>query len=439
MNFLKTILGMLLLGLLVACQKNQETLTTDKSFLPGLLVDNIALNGEAHDAFWNYTTKRNLVARYLHDNEILDETTGNANGSFSFDQQLLPHNQTVLVTEVDGYYPYMVKFFTDIGYDVLHNYMIPMDYKDFAGHKILGSEKKIRLKVKLETKNPKYLIYLTNSENELVGYGTEYPHGQDTIQLTTIADEELLLHIDYFDCSEFAPIAIGSFSDDAVVGDIQVSNDFVTEKFTLSGNVEFCTPDLKTKSIYITSEHKTQLASITSNPNTSYAYSRDFIACEFPSGPIKLTSLHHSPYDQTLVISEEVIDHIEGQDINYNFSSANCYEITTHFDYELGSQPAVQIPFFNVVDIDDDGKVSGDSQYGSFRFSINGSSLGQHAGEFFIWDSPNAYHTQNANGAVFTITLNDGLFLEGEFESIVVDRDFQEVGIITGNFRAKIQ
>jgi hypothetical protein len=444
MNSLKYII-LLSIFILFSCEKEFDGIIENEIIPSYTEVSIEKISGEV-GVHRNLFTRMNfapavpdLVVKLIFDGIVLDEVQGTVYGSYDFEEQPIPLDQTFIYAEATGYYPSIRKIDLDVPYPFrLH--LIPLEYEEFNEHIIEETEPMIRIQANLVPINSRLFVYALNENGQLIGNQWLDPDLAHTIDMAVMAGQKFKLHIRDFFCEDLPPMEFGPFEEDVNLGDIDVGDFELPEFVELTGNNDVCQGYPNTF-VFQGDKYK-QRASIYSD----YTYQRSLDKCSLSDEPLQIVSFYKDPItDDFQSYAKASVDFTANQDLEADL--INCAENDLFLKYKIEGGVENEETFLPILA---SLKTTGETEIyiempglGERRgINILGNS-GIHQGQLLFQHNNfpvntdfDLYYSNNMN---FEITLNDGEFVEGTFEGEVVNNEYQSQGVLSGSFRALVK
>ena len=422
---------------LTACKKNTEVIKTNEEILPPDEIPTIDLEWSAtigeQNSVWNWSQDigklHNVLIQLIYDGIVLDETNTNGKGEFSFPNQPVPEEGAYFQFKSEGYYNTVIKADDSVN-DITRLMMLPNTFPNINGEAISDGGPYITLKGKLqEPTGARFIwLYLTNANDELVG--TALPKGDGTsFTITTLPDKDLFLHYNT-ECYPEGIISLGSFSEDTDLGTLldQSFDLSITSRNVELQNVYDCTGnEISDYHLFYKRDGLTHPGATNSNIHPE---------CRWLAAPVIATVVTQDPRKY----QEKTINFSTGS--TPTFDMTVCEDDDTFIHYTLGNGSGEMANSFTTANILGDGRLvmrqRGFDNDRRFTFIFPESTVGSHTCKVISYSSGLEIDL-GGNQLNATITLNDGEFVEGDFSGEVWDADEASLGILEGNFRARIQ
>ena len=442
----------LLVFCLTACQKNSDVIDSDSETPTPALVSTIDLDWRAsvveeesvrrwRSIIGTQTILHNVSVKLMFMGDVLWESNTDQYGSFEMPEQPVPDEGAYFLFEAPGYYNNVVAVESD-ELPIWRVNMMPITFPNIQGEAISNAESYITLTGQLqETLTARrQWFYLTNANDELVGTATvnpEFPR----FYMTTLPDEELFLHYNV-ECGSDGVISLGSFSESTDLGNLlDQSFDFSYDNdLVYLDNVN---DSSGTKLYGYKLFYKADNLTFPSTGNSGF-HVRD---CQSSPHPVFCSVATQNPRKYV----EMTVTHTSGQ-TTYIDDQTVTEDDDTFLHYTIGNGPADGGDIFTYANILPDGRMvlkqtsSSSSDEKKFAMVFNGSTTGSYnsiVNVIIKIDLPSGgYSYGNSLGGYelnATITMNDGKFVEGTFSGEVMDTDEVSLGVLEGNFRARIQ
>lgn len=434
-----------------ACEKNSDSTemeTTNPSSEPIETINfkwRVSVQEEESLQKWNYINNnslQNVSVNLMFGGESLWEGNTDRTGGISFPEQVIPAVGAFFQFESPGYYPLIVQVEGET-IPLWRVNMIRNTYPDINGEAILNAESYITLTGDLQDPSTarESWYYITNSDNELIGNSLVDPE-LPSFYMTTLPNEELFLHYNV-ECGGDGVVALGPFTESTDIGAlVDQSFDFSFDyDLVYLDNVTEC--DTETKlygyELFYKIENLTYQATGNSGFNIPDCQSTAYpillsVATQNPRKYVELT-ITHSPGQQSDVPDQQV-----------------CDVDDTFLKYTIGGGLTGGGDVFTYANILPDGqmvlKQAEHPLTEEHRFTIllDGSAVGSHACNINTVirnvNSSGGWSQVNGLGGYqlsATVTMNDGVFVEGTVSGEVLDSEEVSLGIILGTFRARIQ
>lgn len=430
--------ALLLVATLLGCQANgditdvdttgpdPEPIPTMELELRGWVLDPYSLFSDHLD----FLRIHNARVQLIFADEILAETNTDESGYYEFPLTIVPSEGAYLYITSPGYYS-NVAVLDDDTPDSISSHLFRASFGTFSGEGLIDAEKYIRLSGSLQepTDVGGATIYLTNSQNELVGNYTS--DGDLSFEMSTVADQDLFLYYE-FRCLRGGPIPIGSFSENLDVGTLfDPSTDFIEDLVSGAINATDCEgQSLPSGYGMITRKGQT----IYRQETFSY-YVEQCLLEDDPDAFLTYITTEPRRYGTA------TINYSGGDELD--LSVEVCADDDTFLRFAIDDGPEENLQLFTFANILPDGRTllkqinPSFTEPGFVSFELSTSSLGETTADLRAveeWDIDFAGNDLN-----LTVQINDGEFIEGLFSGAVFDPFEVLIGNIEGSFRAKIQ
>lgn len=442
---------LLLAFLFTSCEKNSDLLETTTNTPSSEALATIDFSWwvivEEEESLHNWgglygTSLSNVSVKLMFMEDVLWEDNTDYSGRVTFPEQTVPAEGAYFLFETSGYHPLIVAIEGET-IPLWRVNMVRNTYPNINGEAIKDADSYITLTGLLQDPSTarEAWLYITNSDNEIVGnciIGPEVPR----FYMTTIPGEDLFLHYNVV-CGGDGVVPLGSLSESQDIGvlvDQSFDFSYDTDLIYLD-NVTECSTDEKLYGYELL--YKVDDLTIQAGGNSGFripdCYTMDY--------PILLSVATQDPRKYI----ELTINHTPGQQTDVPDQSA-CDDDDTFLSYTIGGNSPGGGDVFTFANILPDGHVvlkqAQTSLNDDSRFSmvLDGSTTGSHNSlvnivvrDYITTNSWTSINSLGGNGLNVTITTNDGTFIEGTFDGEVMDTDEVSLGIMEGNFKARIQ
>lgn len=432
------ILHLLCIGLIMGGCQGNEDITSVENFGPfpvEVATTVMTLQGWVHEAYSPFSNSLNLLrlsnvtVALKYEDQTLDQTNTNSEGYFVFSEQDVPADGAFLEFTSSGYYPGISKIDT-LPFDYYSNYILPQSSLLVNGQAIADREEYIILRGSLQEPTPGsgFTFFITNAANELLGTYTS--DGDLGFKITTIPNEELFLYYQSH-CGLTGPIALGVFNEDTDLGALfDGTYDFYEELVFGDVTVTECSGGSVNQDYLLLT-----VDGLTSFWDNGLSYYEQ--ACLLANDPNAFITVVDPVARE---FGEVSLNYTSG--LQWDVAVEVCSEDATFLQVGLNGGPEIGLDLYTFSNVLPSGRAivkqinpSGPNM-GAIVFELQSALPGTTTGRLIITDGHKML--RYSDNTEFTIIANDGIYLEGSFNTNFFDEFEIPLGVITGTFKARI-